>query len=207
MRKAGPALHRRPNHARRAEHAAIVFDLTLQGLSTYKIDALTQDPNGPTGGHRLSATIVKEMISEEVRRRVDPKVDEYRKVQLARLEAALERLHNMEESVHKVMARKHITINNGQVIRVLNAETGEKETIEDDTFVLQAVDRLGRIEEQRRKTFDSISRLLGLDMPVKVDATVHEVSQQDLELQEMLREAKAKVQAEEEQLVNGSDDA
>lgn len=191
-RPGGPAPYNRGNKAERAEYAAIVFDLTIQGLSTYKIDELTRDPNGPTGGHRICATTVKGMIRDECARRVDPKVNEYRALQLARHEAALERLHRMEESVRTVMARKHITINNGQVIRVLDPETGEKETVEDDTFVLQAVDRLGRIEEQRRKTGDSISRLLGLDMPVRVDATVTEITQQDIAVQELVAEMRAK---------------
>ncbi|MGW0837537.1 hypothetical protein [Streptomyces prunicolor] len=204
MRKAGPSLHVRRNSAERAERAALVFDLTLQGLSTYKIDALTRDPNGPTGGHRISATSVKEMLSEEIARRVDPKAEEYRKVQLARLEAALERLHNMEGSVRTVMARKHITVNNGRVIRILDENSGEEEPVEDDTFVLQAVDRLNRIEEQRRKTSDSICRLLGLDMPVKVDATVHEVKPEDIELAELIREAQAKNAVEEARIKGGN---
>jgi hypothetical protein len=40
-------------------------------------------------------------------------------------------------------------------------------------------------------------------VPVKVDATVHEVTQKDLELQEMLREAKARVPLEEQQILDG----
>jgi hypothetical protein len=50
---------------------------------------------------------------------------------------------------------------------------------------LGAVDRLLKISESRR-------RLLGLDAAVKVDATVTEVTQADLELQELLREAQAR---------------
>ncbi|MEU8902184.1 hypothetical protein [Streptomyces mirabilis] len=188
----GPAPYNKRNGAERAELAEIVFDLRVQGLSFYAIDALTQNPDGPTGGQRIAASTARDLERDERKRRIDPKVDEYRALQLARHEAALERLHNMEESIRTVMARKHITINNGQVIRVLNSETGEKETIEDDTFILQAVDRLNRIEEQRRKTGDSICRLLGLEMPVKVDYTVTETTQQDIALQEMVAEMRAK---------------
>jgi hypothetical protein len=201
----GPAPYNKRNRAERAELAEIVFDLRVQGLSFYAIDALTQSPDGPTGGQRIAASTARDLERDERKRRIDPKVDEYRALQLARHEAALERLRNMEESVRQVMARKHITVNNGRVIRILNQDSGEEEPVEDDTFVLQAVDRLNRIEEQRRKTGDSICRLLGLEMPVKVDYTVTETTQQDIELQEMLRDAKAKVQLEEQRIIDGGD--
>lgn len=189
---AGPAPYRRVNRAQTADYAATVFDLHIGGLSYRAIDALTRQPDGPTGGHRISTTRAKELVYAEAARRVDPRVDEYRAIELARLEAALERLRNMEESVREVMARKHITVNNGRVIKAINPDTREEEPVEDDTFVLQAVDRLNRIEEQRRKTSDSICRLLGLNMPVKVDYTVTETTQQDIELQELVAEMRAK---------------
>jgi hypothetical protein len=189
---AGPGPYNRQNKAALADLAALLFDLRARGLSFYAIDDLTQDPHGPTGGERVPATTARDLVRKEAERRVDPRVDEYRTMELARLEASLERLHNMEESVRRVMARKHITVNNGRVIRALNPDTGEDEPIEDDTFVLQAVDRLNRIEESRRKASESIRRLLGLDMPVKVDATVTEVTQQDIAVQELVAEMKAK---------------
>lgn len=197
---AGPAPYSKRNPAERAHYAAIVFDLTLEGHSTRKIDELSRDPDGPTGGHRISATTAKEMVREEAARRIDPKVDAYRAIELARLEASLERYLNMEESVRTVMARKHITVNNGRVIRAINPDTLKEENVEDDTFVLQAVDRLNRIEDGRRRTSESIRRLLGLDAPVKVDATVTETTQQDIELQEMVAEMRAKNAGTVEQL-------
>jgi hypothetical protein len=193
----GPVPYNRRNPAERAQLAEIIFDLKAQGLSNYTIDQITQHPDGPTRGVRVPASTVRDLIREETGRRVDPKVDEYRTLELARLEAALERLHNMEESVRTVMARKHITVNNGRVIKTINPDSGEEEPVEDDTFILQAVDRLNRIEESRRRTSESIRRLLGLDMPVKVDATVTETTQVDIELAELVREAKAKNAAEE----------
>jgi hypothetical protein len=200
----GPVPYNRRNPAERAQLAEIIFDLKAQGLSNYTIDSMTQHPDGPTGGVRVPASTVRDLIREETGRRVDPKVDEYRTLELARLEATLERLHNMEESVQRVMARKHITVNNGRVIKTINPDSGEEEPVEDDTFVLQAVDRLNRIEESRRRTSESIRRLLGLDMPVKVDATVTETTQQDIELAELIREAKAKNAAEEAALKGDS---
>lgn len=188
----GPAPYTRPNKASRAELAELVFGLLAKGHSLRGIDRLTQEPDGPTGGQRIPYGTVRDLVDEEVTRRVDPRVAEYRTIQLARHEAALERLLNMEDSVRRVMARKHITVNNGRVIQVINPDSGEEEPVEDDTFVLQAVDRLNRIEEQRRKTGDSICRLLGLDAAVKVDATVTEVTQQDIAVQELVAEMKAK---------------
>jgi hypothetical protein len=188
----GPAPYNRQNKAARADLAALLFDLRARGLSFYAIDDLTQEPDGPTGGERVPATTARDLVRKEAERRVDPRVDEYRTMELARLEASLERLHNMEESVRQVMARKHITVNNGRVIRAPNPDTGEDEPVEDDTFVLQAVDRLNRIEESRRKASESIRRLLGLDAAVKVDAQVTEVTQQDIAVQELVAEMKAK---------------
>jgi hypothetical protein len=51
----------------------------------------------------------------------------------------------------------------------------------------RAINTAVRISESRRK-------LLGLDMPTRIEASVlsHEVTPQDIELQELLREAKAK---------------
>jgi hypothetical protein len=193
----GPAPYSLKNSAARAELAALVFDLRAQGNSLRAIDRLTQDPNGPTDGQRIPYGTVRDLVAEEVARRVDPRVAEYRTLELARLEAALERLLNMEESVRRVMARKHITVNNGRVIQAINPDTGEEEPVEDDTFVLQAIDRLNRIEESRRKTSESIRRLLGLDMPAKVDHTVTETTQEDIALAELVREAQAKNAAEE----------
>ena len=50
---------------------------------------------------------------------------------------------------------------------------------------LKAVDSLARLAGRR-------ARLFGLDAPVQVEATVREVTQADLELEELLREAKAR---------------
>jgi hypothetical protein len=162
---AGPGPYNRNNKATRTELAEMVFDLLAQGHSLRGIDRLTQDPDGPTGGKRIPYGTVRDLVDEEVASRVDPRVAEYRAVQLARYEASLERLLAMEESVRTVMGRKHITVNNGRVIRAINEDTGEEENVEDDTFILQAVDRLNRIEESRRRVSESISRLLGLDAP------------------------------------------
>ena len=121
--------------------------------------------------------------------------------ELERLDAELERLNGLEEEVRTVLKRRHITVSNGRVI--LHPDT--EEPMEDDGFVLQAVDRLLKIEEARRRNGERRAKYTGIEASIKVDATVHEVTQQDIELQEMIREAKAKVQLEEQKLLDGGD--
>lgn len=66
----------------------------------------------------------------------------------------------------------------------------------DEELTLKAIDRALKIADRRAK-------LLGLDAPQRVDATVTETTQQDLELQEMVREAKARTARQEQQLRGG----
>lgn len=110
---------------------------------------------------------------------------------LIELEAA--RLDSLYEEALAVLERDHITVSHGKVIR-----DDDGNVLLDDGPKLAAIDRLVKIRESYR-------RLYGLDRPVKVQATVTEVTQQDLELQEMLREAKAKMQAEEQRILDGGE--
>lgn len=67
--------------------------------------------------------------------------------ELERLDAELARLDELETAVRKVLAARHITVSDGRV--VLHPDT--QEPMEDDKPVLQAVDRLLKIEESRRR--------------------------------------------------------
>ncbi len=195
----GPAPYRKRNQAVRAELSQIIFDLRLQGLSFRAIDAITQDPNGPTGGKRVAWATARDLVQEEVACRVDPKVDAWRAIVVERLEAAHARYDRLEAAALKVLDRHHVTVNNGHII-----ELGS-EPLLDDGPVLAAIDRLAKIEDARLKNNESLRRLFGLDAPAKVDATVHEVTQHDIELAELIREANAR-NAVTEQQVNGSTD-
>ncbi|MDX3575973.1 hypothetical protein [Streptomyces sp. FL07-04A] len=115
--------------------------------------------------------------------------------ELERLDAELVRLDNLEAAARKVLTARHITVNNGHVI--LHPETGDP--MEDDGPVLQAIDRLIKIEDARRRNGERRAKLTGVET-LKIETTVTEVTQQDLELQEMLREAKARVAAQEQAL-------
>lgn len=195
----GPNPYKRRNVAEHAEKAAIVFQLKLDGHSFRGIEAITAAPNGPTGGVRIPWSTARDLLREELARRVDPKIDQYRALHLERLEGELVRLNDLEARAREVLDRHHITVNNGRVISI------DGEPLQDDGPVLAAIDRLVRIEDARRKNNAEQRKLLGLDAPTKVDAQVTEVTQQDIELQEMLRDAKAKVQLEEQRIIDGGE--
>jgi hypothetical protein len=72
--------------------------------------------------------------------------------------------------------------------------------MEDDGPVLQAADRLLKIEDARRRNGERRAKLTGIEAALKVDATVTEVTQQDIALQEMLAEMRAKNAATEGEL-------
>jgi hypothetical protein len=145
----------------------------------------------------ISHGLVQKLLKEEITNRLDPLKDQY-------LQYELDRLDHMQQAVIGVLE------NPGQVVHVaewrgeyeLNAEGERFRKIEmvpmlivDDKKILGAVDRLVRISESRRK-------LCGLDAPVKVQADVQvtETTQEDLELQELIREAKAKAAASAERI-------
>jgi hypothetical protein len=191
---AGPAPYNRRNPAEQAEKAAIVFQLKLDGHSFRGIEAITAAPNGPTRGERIPWTTARDLLRDELARRVDPKIDQYRALHLERLEGELVRLNELEERAKQVLDRHHITVNNGRVIAV------DGEPLQDDGPVLAAIDRLIKIEDARRKNNAEQRKLLGLDAPTKVDAQVTEVTQQDIELAALVREAQAKNAAEEQRI-------
>ena len=176
---AGPAPHRKLDPAVRAERAAIVFDLKLQGLTYRHSDGLTQAPDGPTGGHRISTTTAKELVYEEAARRIDPKVDAWRAIQLDRLEGVL---------------RDHLALRNAHWDRAMGDEEKGPEVA-----AALAVDRaLNGVT----KTVGEQNKLLGI-ATTKIEAQVTEVTQQDVELQEMIREARAKAALEEAAIIDG----
>lgn len=139
----------------------------------------------------------RDRIKKVLRETVQEAGNALRTMELLRLEGELRRLNGLEAAVHEVLARKHITVSNGKPVYV-----GD-EPLLDDAPVLNAVDRLLKIEDSRRRNGESRRKLLGLDAATKVDATVTEITQQDIELQEMIRSARAKVALEEAAIVDG----
>lgn len=73
----------------------------------------------------------------------------------------LTRLDDLWVAALAVLKRPHLTVSNGRVVTINNTD-GLPVPVEDDGPVLQAIDRLLRIQERRAK-------LLGLDAPTKVE--------------------------------------
>lgn len=99
--------------------------------------------------------------------------DEVRQLELMRLD-------QMWVEVLKVLRRQHVTVSNGRVV------TLDDQPIEDDGPVLQAIDRLLRIQERRAK-------LLGLDAPKQVEVITgdlidREIQRLEQELEQRERE-------------------
>lgn len=207
----GPTPRRLKNPAERIEEAAIVFDLKLAGHSYRQIDHLTRDPNGPTRGKRISDSQAKDLVREEARRRIDPRVESLRAIEgerlaasLVRLEASLARLDGLTAAAMAVLEREHITVNNGHIIRI------DGEPLPDDGPVLQAIAQLTRIEGERRanetvrmRISESLRNLFGLNAPVRTEIQVTEVTREDIALQEMVAELKAKNANTEQELRAG----
>jgi len=74
----------------------------------------------------------------------------------------LERLDKLQRSAERVLAKRHLRINSGMVVRNADPATGQLVEIEDDGPTLAAIDRLLHIAERRAK-------LLGLDAPQQVE--------------------------------------
>lgn len=106
--------------------------------------------------------------------------DRARSIQRLRLERA-------HEAAMAVLDAEHVTVSNGRLI------LRDNEPIPDYDPILRTIDRIVKISE-------SLRRLDGLDQPIKVDATVTEATQQDLELQEMVNEFRARNSTIEQQM-------
>jgi len=89
----------------------------------------------------------------------------YRQQENERLDDELARLEILEAAARTVLSNRHIVVNNGRVI--LHPDTNEP--MEDDAPILQAIDRLVKIEDARRRNGERRAKLNGLDMPVKAE--------------------------------------
>lgn len=136
-------------------------------------------------GHKSSAI---RAVQRAVRAVVQGPAAEVLKLHTSRLEYAYGKAIEIAES-------DHIMVSQGKIIR-----DDDGNPLRDHAPVLAAL-------REARQTLESFRNMMGLNQPVKVDATVHQVTQQDLELQEMLREARARTELEERQILDGPTDA
>lgn len=133
----------------RAERDAQILELKRQDLTFAEI----AEELG------ISKTAAFNAFHRALPRIPEPAAAAYRTEHLARLELA-------RQAVLEVLTNRHLTVSNGQVIRV------DGKTLEDDGPVLAAVDRLLRIDEREAK-------LLGLDAPTKsrVEVVTDDIAQ------------------------------
>lgn len=111
-----------------------------------------------------SARAVKEARKKIMDEIVQAPAAELIQVEVQKLDMELTRLEYAERAVHKVLEAQHITVSNGRVI--LHPDT--EQPLADDGPVLQAVDRLVKIEDARRRNAERRAKLLGLDQPSQV---------------------------------------
>jgi hypothetical protein len=165
------AARKKTNSAIVTEQAAQAYELRLAGATLRQI------------GEQLGISIgtVHKRIATYMAERVDPLADQYRAVEL-------DRLDDLTAKAYAVLTARHIVVQHGKVVRDENGEP-----IPDHAPILQAIGTLVRLAERR-------SKLLGLDAAVKVDAQVTTVDPADIELAQMIREAQAKAAAEEARL-------
>lgn len=158
------------------------YELRLRGMTHRQI----ADQMG------CSHTKVQDLLREEISNRLDPLKDQY-------LQYELDRLDKYQQAAIYVLEHPgvihHVAHWDGTYETSDDGERFKKITmvpvlVVDDKKILGALDRLVRISESRRK-------LVGLDAPVKVSADVQvtETTQEDMELQELIRDAKAKAAA------------
>jgi hypothetical protein len=180
--RTGPHTHRSQGdtNARRSAERTQAYELRLRGRTIRQI----------ADDMAVSTTKVQALLREEIKLREDPLVDKVRQLELDRLDGYMQ-------------ACMYVLDNPGSLEMVMHwdgtyelndkGEPFKKITmlpvvIVDDRKILAAIDRLVKISESRRK-------LLGVDAPIKTHVEVTETTQQDLEIQELIREAQARAAA------------
>jgi len=152
----------RGNHGQFARDPSTVMtdaeaaDLRSQGLSYREIAARmgTSVSTAHDAVNRAMAEVITEPAAEALA------------FELRRLDEELVRLDGLYERVIDVLEREHVTVSQGRVVTM-----DDGSTVPDDDWILKAVDRLVKIDDQRRRNGESRRRLLGLDQPVKAQVS------------------------------------
>lgn len=176
----------RYTNANFAEEQRVCYLLRLRGLSIRQIEEHVKTEYG----WNLSKSTVENRIRCEIKETVEPLREEVRAMEL-------DRLDQLQQIALGVMGADHPLVSEGRVVRV-ELPDGTKVPLQDHGPVLAAMDRFLKIQDRRAK-------LLGLDAAMKVDATITETTQIDIEAAEMVAEAKAKAAASEARLKERAD--
>lgn len=129
--------------------------------------------------------VLEKAISEE-----SASAEVYREMELLRLEQELQRLDALYDSVLEVMERQHITVSNGRVVS-LKDDDGIETPVPDDAPVLQAADRLLKIEDARRRNGERRAKLLGLDAPQALEVSINDLDRAIAEAERRLAAAES----------------
>ncbi|KPC73449.1 hypothetical protein ADL27_51970 [Streptomyces sp. NRRL F-6602] len=141
--------------------------LRRQGVR-YDDERVTGPP--PSGLGYKSPDIARKDVHRALEAHRDAEAAEvsiYRQLENERLDDELGRLAVLEDKVRKVLGNRHILVNNGRVI--LDPDT--EQPLEDDAIILQAIDRLVKIEDARRRNAERRAKLNGYDMPLQAEIT------------------------------------
>lgn len=187
-----------PTHNERARNAMGRFTRSMKNA---RRDAAAADylADHPGTSYRQLAELFGYCDKGEAWRGIQhAKADVARPAVTKLIQAESDELDLLYAEACAILQRNHVTVSHGKVITWHNPDTNEDEPLPDDAPRLAAI----RVALDIRKAYQDLH---GIKKPVRVDATIHEVTQQDLELQEMLREAQAAVSSEEQQIRDGGD--
>lgn len=164
---AGPNPHWRRDVAETAYLAEVIFDLKQR--HTYRqIEIITAAPDGPTGGKRITRGTACGLIRQHIEEVTHPKLEEWRTLQVERLEARL---------------RDHLALRDAHWDRAMGSEENAPE--------VPAALAVDRALNGYNRTIEQQSKILGIYV-TRIEAQVTEVTQQDIALQEMVAELKVK---------------
>jgi hypothetical protein len=124
------------------------LELRVAGLSCAQIGREVGIDESTAARH------VREALAELATMKLDD-AEHLRELELARIDKLI-------RSAERILARHHVKVSGGNVVRDLDPATGQLVVIEDDGPAMTAIGRLQSLYESRRK-------LLGLDAPAKVE--------------------------------------
>lgn len=110
---------------------------------------------------------VQKYLNKHTPKLLEKDASHHRDIEIGKLDLLEERLWGMIDE-------EYYTVSQG---RVVYFETGDP--VPDIEPVMKIIDRILKVAERRAK-------LLGLDKPVRVEATIHQVDSVDMELAQML---------------------
>ena len=110
---------------------------------------------------------VQKLLNKYTPKLMEREANAHRDIEIGKLDV-------LEEKLWGMIDEEYYTVSQG---RVVYFETGDP--VPDIDPIMKIIDRLLKVAERRAK-------LLGLDKPVRVEATVHQVDSVDMELARML---------------------